>query len=393
MISKDKIEKIRFLFPVFNRFVYMNTGWCSPRAQNVYEAIDKINRIELEEGVGSLKMRDIQEEIRNSLRTKIAKFLKAEDDEIAITQNTSSGINIIVTCFSFKKDDEVIISSEEHPAGIVPWLQLKNLKGISLKVVKTASPEKFLSSIRDAINKKTKLIMLSHISCMTGFRFPIEEICKIANEKGIPTLIDGAQSSGQINVDVHKLGCDFYAIPGQKWMLGPESTGALYIRKDWLPKIQSINAGYRSIKKFDFVKPYMELHTSAKRFEMFDTNAGLMKGLDEGISLLMESGIEEIEETIKSKTKALIEELSKIKNIDILTPSNYSKYPDSGLLSIQLNDIDAAIAVKKLYEKFNIIARHFRTGNILRFSVNFFNNDNDSTKVIEAVSQIASSSL
>lgn len=390
MLTNEQIETIRADFPVFKKFIYMNTGWCSPRAERVQSAINEISKNEMEEGVGSLKMRDLQEAVRKNLRQKTAVFLGADEDEIAVTQNTSSGINMIVTCFTFNPGDEIIISSEEHPAGIVPWLQLKKIRGVNLRVADTGTPEVFIDNLKKTLNKKTKLIMLSHVSCMTGFCFPIKEICGIANDRGIPVLVDGAQASGQIKVDVRELGCDFYSIPGQKWMLGPESTGALYIRKDRLSKIQSINAGYRSIKVFDFEGPSMELFESAKRFEMFDTNSSLMKGLDEGISILNGSGIEEIEKTIKTKTREMAEELLQNRNVEILTPSNYSKYPDSGLLSIRIKNTDAGTAVRKLHEKYNIIGRHFRTGNIIRFSVNFFNNSNDSSGVIEAISALSS---
>jgi len=390
MLTKNISEKIREEFPVFKKYVYMNTGWCAPRSTRVLSAINEINEIESREGVGSQKIRKVQDSVRNSLRQKAAKFLGAGEDETAVTQNTSSGINMIVTCFTFKPGDEIIISSEEHPAGIVPWLQLKNLKGINLKVVKTGAPEVFIDNLKKALSKKTKLIMLSHVSCMTGFCLPIKEVCRIAREKEIPVLVDGAQSAGQIKVDVHGLGCDFYAIPGQKWMLGPESTGALYIRKEMLEKIQSINAGYRSIRKFAFEGPSMELFESAKRFEMFDTNAALMNGLDMGISILDETGIDEIEETIKNNARIITDEFSKMSGIKILTPSNYSKKPDSGLLSIIFTEMESADAVNELYEKYGIIARHFRTGNIVRFSLNYFNSENDISKVIEAVSQLSS---
>lgn len=389
IIIKDRdIKTLHNDFPVFRKYIYMNTGWCAPRSKKVQGAIDAFSATEIEEGVANLDVWKLHEAARSSLRKRLAAFFNANEDEIAITQNTSSGINIVVTCLDFKEDDEIIISSEEHPAGIVPWIQLKRLKGVNIKILNVEPPEALLNSLRKKITRKTKLIMLSHISCMSGYRFPIKQISEISRECGIPLLVDGAQSAGHINVDFNEIGCDFYAIPGQKWMLGPESTGALFVRHDLLAKTESINAGYRSIKSLDSEKLEMEIHPAARRFEMYDTNCSLVAGLDAGIEILTKFGIEAVEKRIRSLADKMIKGLANNKDIKVLTPASYDGKPDSGLVALRINGRDASSVTKELYEKYRIIVRYFTKENILRFSVNFFNTEEEISKAVDALKKL-----
>ncbi|OGL39074.1 MAG: hypothetical protein A3C43_03050 [Candidatus Schekmanbacteria bacterium RIFCSPHIGHO2_02_FULL_38_11] len=383
-----KWEKFRNQFPVTKNYIYMNTGWCGPRSLRVQKKIDEIFKIECEQGVANPELLKIREDIRNNTRKKIAQLLNACEEEIALTDNTSNGINIIAASIDWKKGDEVIISDEEHPAGVVPWFHLRNLYGIKVKVAKIGNNENdFLTRLEESITEKTRLICLSHVSCMTGFRLPVDKISRAMKGTKALFLVDGAQSAGQIEIDVKKLECDIYSVPGQKWLMGPEGTGALYVRKNLIDKLSCINAGYRSVKTFNFEKEEMALHDSAKRFEMADKNTALLAGFGEAMDSLSEIGIEKIEERIKKLSFKLISSLKRIPGAVILSPFD-GGICHSGLVSITVSDKLSSEIVNRLCSEKKIICRSFPSKNIMRFSVNFFNTEEEIETVSMAVKEI-----
>ncbi|OGL40279.1 MAG: hypothetical protein A2042_02465 [Candidatus Schekmanbacteria bacterium GWA2_38_11] len=382
-------EDLREEFPVTKNYIYMNTGWCGPRSLTVQKRIDEVFQIEREKGVANPELIKIREDIRNSTRRNLAGFLNADDDEIALTDNTSNGINIVAASIDWEKGDEVIISDEEHPAGIVPWFYLRDLRGIKVKVVKIGNDEvNFLKGFKEALNDRTKLVCLSHVSCMTGFRLPVKKIAESTAGSKALLLIDGAQSVGQIEVNVKELESDIYCVPGQKWLFGPEGTGALYIRKSLIDKLFCINAGYRSVKAFNFEKGEMALHDSAKRFEMADRNCALLAGLSKSVEYLNAIGIRKIEERIKNQSLILIHVLKQIPNVEILSPHKEG-FCHSGLISITIKDKAASEVVNNLYQNKKIICRHFPSKNIIRFSMNFFNTQGEIEIVADAIKEIA----
>lgn len=382
-------KNFREQFPVTKNFIYMNTGWCGPRSLRVQKKIDEIFRIETEQGIANPELLKLREDTRNFTRKKIAQLLNADEEEIALTDNTSNGINLIAASIDWGKKDEIIISDEEHPAGIVPWLHLKNLYGIKVKVIKIGNDEDaFIEVLKKSLTSNTKLVCLSHVSCMTGFRLPVDRISKIIKETKALLLVDGAQSAGQIDVDVKEIGCDIYSIPGQKWLMGPEGTGGLYIRKGLIDKLKCLNAGYRSIKALNLEKGEIALHDSAKRFEMADKNTALLAGFGEAIDFLSEIGIKRIEKRIKELSLKLIYSLKNIPRAEILSP-NKNNIWHSGLVSIIIKNKIASELVNILCREKKIICRHFPSRNIIRFSVNFFNTAEEIQKVTKAVKKLS----
>src|SRR5690606_35345575 len=131
----------------------------------------------------------------------------------------------------WRAGDEVIISDLEHVSGVAPWQRLATARGVKIINLKSLGGYVSPRQIEEAITDSTRLVCLSHVSYATGAELPVREACAAASRRGVMVVVDGAQSAGHILVDVRSIGCDFYALPGQKWLLGPEGTGALYVRK------------------------------------------------------------------------------------------------------------------------------------------------------------------
>jgi selenocysteine lyase/cysteine desulfurase len=183
---------------------------------------------------------DENEHIR-STRDALASFLHCARDELALTRNCTEGNNIVCSGLDLKAGDEVLLTDQEHPGGRNPWEQKAARFGVKLNVVKLPRPpssaEEIVKLFEAALTPRTRIIVFSHITWETGLVLPAKEICKLARKHGVLTHVDGAHGPGQIPVDLHDLGCDFYATNMHKWLMAPKGTGALFIREEHLERL------------------------------------------------------------------------------------------------------------------------------------------------------------
>src|SRR6266849_1459442 len=170
--------------------------------------------------------------LRN-LRDQLAAFLHCKRDELALVRNATEGNNVICHGLDLKPGDQALLTDQEHPGGRCCWEQKAARFGIKLKFVTLprppASTDEILDRFRQALTPQTRIVVFSHITTVTGLVLPAKEICRLARERGILTHIDGAHAIGQIPLNLHDIGCDFYATSPHKWLLAPKGTGALYI--------------------------------------------------------------------------------------------------------------------------------------------------------------------
>lgn len=167
-------------------------------------------------------------------RRRLAEFVSAQPADIVITDNTTMGLGMVVLGLPFNAGDEIIITDQEHYALTSPLKVASLRSGIVVKQVPIPSPATSVAQIVDvftaALTPRTRAICFSHVNWTTGLRMPVEEICALARQHDIPTLVDGAHGLGMIDLNLPALGCDFYACAGHKWLNGPPATGLLYIR-------------------------------------------------------------------------------------------------------------------------------------------------------------------
>jgi selenocysteine lyase/cysteine desulfurase len=171
-----------------------------------------------------------------SLRDRLAAFLHCKRDELALVRNATEGNNVICNGLDLKPGDEALLTDQEHPGGRCCWEQKAARFGIKLIFVSLprppASTDEILDRFRKALTPATRIIVFSHITTVTGLVLPAKEICRLARERGILTHVDGAHAIGQIPLNLHDVGCDFYASSPHKWLLAPKGSGTLYIREE-----------------------------------------------------------------------------------------------------------------------------------------------------------------
>lgn len=225
------IEAVRAEFPALDGVAYLNTGTFGPVPQRSHDAAAAWSDRELAEGRSGVDYFERRLEQREQVRATLADLVGAYASQVALTRSTTEGSHIVLTGLGLGPDDEVLTTDMEH-FGLLGAL---GASGARVRVARLLGrpPTDFVQTIRDEIGPRTRLIALSHVSWLDGQVLPLVEIAEL----GLPVLVDGAQSIGAIAVDVRALGCDFFAFPGQKWLLGPDGTGGLVVGDRWLDEL------------------------------------------------------------------------------------------------------------------------------------------------------------
>jgi L-cysteine/cystine lyase len=216
-------EEARAAFPVLERFAYLNAGTFGPIARSTFEAMQSRERRDLEQGRGGGEYFEDMRTLRDRARELLARTLGVAPDGVALTGSTTEGCNIVLGGLELGPDDEIVTTDLEHFGLLGPL----NASGARIRVAEigTLEPERALDAMLALVGPRTRLVALSHVAWTTGNVLPLEEL-RDATE--IPILVDGAQSAGAIPVDASRF--DFYTVSAQKWLCGPDSTGALYVR-------------------------------------------------------------------------------------------------------------------------------------------------------------------
>ena len=366
------------MFPALatNVCAYLNTGSSGPPPYYVLEAMSRVDNLcsgpAYLEGLGLFLH---QAETNSRAREAAARLVGA--GEVALTQNTTHGMNLGVDAIDWRAGDEVVTVTTEHPGCLVPLHNLRGRFGVEVNFVSPpVTPEK----IEASLTPNTRLVALSHVDWTNGEVLPLREICAVARERGVLSLVDGAQSVGNIPVDVPATGADMYAFTGHKWMLGPEGMGAFYVRPG-LP-VHSPNVGFLSLtdpKDFDVEGAY-ELRPDARRFEASTMSPVLAGGFAAAAEAVYERGGAWFEE-IRHRADVLMDLLSDVPRVAIRSP----RPAESGLVSFEVEDVAAEDAVGRLLER-GFILRYLPYPNpYLRASTHLFNTEEELEALAKAV--------
>ncbi len=225
----------------------------------------------------------------HDLRDSMAAFLHISRDELAILRNATEANNVVCNGLDMKAGDEAILTDQEHPGCRGCWEQKAARFGITIVNVALptppATPEEIVALFERAITPRSRILVFSHITTATGLILPVKQICAMARAKGILTHVDGAHAVGQVPLNLHDLGCDFYASSPHKWLMSPKGTGLLYVREEMLERLW-VNVCSGDWKNYSL---------KAYRFENLGTsNLSVMVGLKAAIDFFQLIGPERI---------------------------------------------------------------------------------------------------
>ena len=328
--------QVRGDFPILTKtiygkypLVYLDNAATTQKPRSVVEAMTEeyynVNA-NVHRGVHFLSQQAT--ELHEGSRETVRKFLNARSSsEIVFTRGTTESINLVAQCFSdafMKEGDEVIVSEMEHHSNIVSWQLQQQRKGIRLRVIPITDDGLLrLEEYEKLFNERTKIVSITHVSNVLGTINPVKEIIRIAHEHGVPVLIDGAQSTPHMKVDVQELDCDFFAFSGHK-IYGPTGIGVLYGKEEWLEKLPPYMGGGEMIKNVSFeCTTFNELPF---KFEAGTPDYVASTGLARALDYVSAIGMDAIEAHERDLTQYAMQQMSEIEGMHIFGPKDIQQH-------------------------------------------------------------------
>ena len=384
------VQKLRDEIPALANLTYLNTGWSGPPPRRVAQALkDRIN-LELNEGPTTPPVQESGREVQAQARQAAARLFNADPEEVMVTRNSTEGLNIVLSGLDWQEGDEIITCNLEHGSVLITSLVTGKRHGVKVRVVDLDphdSRETILGKFEAAFTSRTRLLFVSHVEFSTGLRMPAAELARLAHDRGAQIMLDGAQTGGHIHLDMAAEEFDFYSIPGQKWVLGYEGVGALYIRRELIERIYPAHSGGRAV-----VHPvdYDNVQLAAADMEKFhggSSSVPLQAAFLEAVQFVEEVGVREIEERNRQLAARLKRQLSDLPAVQVYSPMEPEL--SSGLVSFALSGWEPPAAVERLWNDHRIVVRQVDYPPGIRASFHFFNTEDEVDQLAQAVKGLA----
>jgi len=389
--GKMDIAALRAELPVLQRCTYLNCGTYGPLPSPVADELVRwYRRLEAEGPFAFEVTRDLYDEYE-ATRRSVASLVQADPAEIALTRNVSEGVDIVANGLTWQAGDEVILTNEEHPSGAGPWLNLRNRLGIVVKVVRLAEApgvydaDHILQRIEELITPRTRLIYASHLSCISGVLLPARALCELGQRHDVLVMLDGAHTIGQLPVDVHALGCDFYAACGHKWLCGPQGTGFLYIRRDRLPALAPTFVGWGSTARYDLEEQIFEPWDDGRRFEYGTRPWPLYPALKVASQRIQTLDPAAIAATIAPMVARLKDELTQIRGVTLHTP----RAADLSAGLVTISHSGPPDLGQRLWQEHRILVSHNPDRRWMRLSINAYVLPEELERLVELIDRYA----
>jgi len=331
-------ERYSHQFPVRERLVYLNHAAVAPLVRPAAEAMQWLAQDCLE--FGSLHY-DRWLAVYEGLRVAAGRLVGAEPAEIALVKNTSEGIATVAMGLDWKPGDRMVGFREEFPANYFPWKRLED-KGIDVTWLSVEDP---LERIDQAC-KGARLLAISFVQFLSGYRAPIKEIGEICKRNNCIFLVDAIQGLGAFPVDVRDCNIDALAADGHKWLLGPEGCGILYISQALQERVEPVEFGWTNVARYaDYASRDMALRQNAGRYECGTLNTIGCFGLRASIEFLLEVELRKIALILQNLGDRIAYGVTE-KGYQVL--GNRTPATGAGIVSFHKPGLDAAEIVRKL---------------------------------------------
>ncbi|WP_096592492.1 aminotransferase class V-fold PLP-dependent enzyme [Halorubrum ezzemoulense] len=363
-------RELRADVPALGDAAYFNFGAHGPSPEYVVEAAGSFIE-EHEYGSATTDPYGHAFETYDRVRERIAAFVGADPEEVALTESTTDGITRVAGAIDWEPGDVVVRTDLEHPAGVLPWKRLER-EGVEVRVLETEAGrvdrDEYAAAVADA-----RLVCFSAITWTHGTRLPVADLVAVANDAGAFTLVDAVQSPGQGAMDVSEWGADAVAAAGHKWTLGPWGAGFLYVDRDAAADLAPHAVGYRGVE--DPTGDEIEFKPAAGRFEVGTTTAAAHVGLVEALDAIEAVGLDAIEARIEALTDRLKDGVPEDR---LLSPRAF----ESGLVTIDVDDPEAT--VERLGER-DIVVRSLPHPDGIRVSVHAVSTEAEVDRLLDAL--------
>jgi cysteine desulfurase/selenocysteine lyase len=351
------VNKIRNDFPILSKtingkpLIYFDNGATTQKPKAVIDAIVKYyseQNANIHRGVHTLSREATT--LFEEARKTVAQFINASEGEIVFTAGTTDGINIVASGLDLPEGSEIIVTEMEHHSNILPWqLWCEKNNGVLKFIPVSKDGTLQINKLEELITPKTKVLAVTHVSNTLGVINPVKELIRIAKEKGLITLIDGAQSIPHMSVNVNELEADFFVFSGHK-IYAPTGVGVLWMNKKWLPRLNVSKAGGGTIKTVTFEKT--EYAEGTLRFEPGTPNIEGVIGLAAAINYVNAIGMDLISKHEHTLLKYATEKLNELSEVEIYGNTNAK----AGVISFNVKGTHP-FDVGTLLDKYGIAVR------------------------------------
>jgi L-cysteine/cystine lyase len=389
MPDPEKLTAVRAALPALSAGIYLNTGAVGPMPAETAAAMTEM--ADYERDLGRAHPDYFLESMArmNEARAGVAALLGTDVDAVALTHSTTDGMNAATLLPDWRAGGRVVTSSHEHAAGLGPLYALRDRLGVEIDFVDAGGDgddDRTVAAFDAAITPDTRLVSISHVLWTTGAVMPVAKIAELAHDRGALVVVDGAQAAGAIPFRIDELGADLYAIPAQKWLLGPEGMGALVVDPATLDRLVPALGGLLSFERIDSSGD-AAWRTDARRFEATGFHRPSVVGMARSIGWLsMYVGLDFVHRRGRAMAALAAARLGTIPGVTVLTPTHAM----ATLVTFRIEGWPAQVALDELGSRVFAIARTIETLDAIRISLGFFTTEDELERFAEAVVLLAS---
>jgi selenocysteine lyase/cysteine desulfurase len=371
------LSAMRKLFPVTQRFAYLNHASAAALPQPVVEAM---TRYLTERGMlGSEALIDWDADSER-VRKVAAHFIGAHRDEVVFTSSISHGLNIVAAGLDWEAGDNLICAETEFVANVYPWTNLRR-RGVEVRFAPARDNRILVEDVASLMDHRTRLVAISFVEFSTGYRNDLKALASLCHERGAFLCVDGIQGLGALRFSVTETPVDFLAAHAAKWMLGPIGAAFLYVRRDRLPRLDPVMTGWRSVvHRNDYFCYDSPLREGGERFEAGSLNAVGLVGMEAAMEMLLSVGLANIEARILDLNDYLVAGLQ-AHGCTITTPIAH-RSERSGIICFRHPELEPATLAERLRAAEVLVSLR---GDVIRVSPHFFSNEEDLDRLLDVL--------
>ena len=378
--DEDLWKDIRKDYLLKKEYVNLENGYyCFIPQPTLNKHIEHIKRINLE---GSFYMRNHRDKDNRATALRLSKLVNCESDELAVTRNTTESLDLIISGFPWKKNDEAIFASQDYGSMQEMFKLTAKRRGIINKIISIPNHPKndqeIVSLYEKQITKKTKLIMVSHMINITGQILPVKKICEMAHSYGVEVMVDGAHCVGHFDFSIDDFNCDYYGSSLHKWLATPLGAGLLYVNKNkthriW-PLLANGNTNKSDIKRLNHIGTH-PVHTDL--------------AISNSIDYLKWIGMERKEKRMRFLQRYWSDKLRNVNNVIVNTPIDIDR--SCGIGNVGLTNMSPSKMEDLLFEKYKIFTVAIDYANVkgCRISPNIFTTTKELDSFVDAVKELS----
>jgi cysteine desulfurase/selenocysteine lyase len=394
------IDEARKEFPALERQVFLDSACVSLAPQRSVEKLRAFLDMAASCPSGNASQQHLDmDAMRSAARLPLAKLIDASEDDIALMESTTQGMNLVANAIALKRGDRVVVCDLEFVAVALPWVQKQRDIGIEIDIVPNRDGQILIEDIEAAITAKTRVVAISSVQWSNGFLCDLDALSRLCRERGVFLIVDAIQQIGAIPLDVRKTPIDALACGGHKWLLAPFGCGFLYLSKEFRAKVKPPLAGYLSevepeggwgayfqtptikpVRDYDFVD-------AARRWETGGTaNYPGAIALAESVGLINEIGIGNVGEHVLCLTDYLIDNLQQ-QGLEIVTPLD--RRNRSSIVTFTLGDVEQNVALVDYLQEHKVLVSLRYTSGVggVRVACHLFNNREDIGRLVEVTGE------